>query len=117
MWYINAWRLYTLFIGVSILHYGALTEGAPDWDLPVSYLMAGVTYLLMPLFDTHVEQHRYLSAACVATVCVDTTYGLYWDYMGNCLASQVINYTASLSLFLMCWLAWCVLPRFIQERR
>lgn len=114
MWYINPWRIFTLFIGVSALYYGAMTEGAPDWDVTISFLMAGTTYALMPLFDHHMEKHNWVSASCVAIVCSDTTYSMYWDYMNNCAASQMVNFPASLSLFLICWLAWSVLPKFVK---
>lgn len=113
-WYLNPWRLFTLFIGISMLYYGAMTEGAPDWDIRVSFLMALTTYILMPWFDRALEQRRLVEAAALATICVDTTYSLYWDWMENCAASQMVNFPASLSLFLMCWLVWSVLPKFIK---
>ena len=117
MWYLNPWRLFTLACGIAILYYGAMTEGAPDWDVPVSFLMAITTYALMPFFDRALNQRRWIEAAAIAIVCVDTTYSLYWDWVENCAASQMANDPASLSLFLMCWLVWSVLPTFIKERR
>jgi len=115
-WYLNPWRLFTLFIGISTLYYGAMTEGAPDWDLGVSFLMAGTTYLLMPFFTKAVDARHWISAIAIATLCVDTTYGLYWDYFGNCAASQWVNYPASLSLFLSCWVIWSLVPRVIEAK-
>lgn len=117
MWYLNSWRLFTLFIGTSILYYGAMTEGAPDWDLPVSFLMAFTTYALMPVFEKAVSARRWVEAVAISVVCSDTTYSMYWDYMNNAAASQMVNFPASLSLFLMCWLVWSVLPQFIKDRR
>lgn len=117
MWYIKPWRIFTLFIGVSILYYGALTEGAPDWDVTISFIMAFTTYALMPVFEKMMNEKQWVGAAAISIVCSDTTYSMYWDYMGNAAASQVVNFPASLSLFLMCWLAWSVLPQFVKDRR
>lgn len=113
-WYLNKWRLATLFAGISMLYYGAKVEGAPDWDVTVSFLMALTTYALMPFFDREYERRNWVSAAAIAIVCVDTSYSLYWDWMENCAASQVANDPASLSLFLMCWLVWSVIPKFVK---
>ena len=114
-WYLNLWRLFTLFIGISMLYYGAMTEGAPDWDLGVSFLMAVTTYLLMPAFEAAIRTRNWVSAAAIATVCSDTTYSMYWDYFGNCAASQMVNYPASLSLFLSCWVVWSLAPEVIRQ--
>ena len=122
-WYFNLWRIATLIVGIALLILGIDYYDAPDWDLGVSLLMGTVIYLLMPQFDKYVRgKHKnWLIAACIATVAVDTTYGLYWEWMQNSLASQLINYPASLSLFLMCWLVWCVIPeaslQFLRQRR
>lgn len=115
-WYLNPWRLFTLACGAALLHYGVYYMPAPDWDVTVSYLMAFSTYLMMPLFDKYRrERSTWIVAFLIANFCGDTTYGLYWDYMENHLVSQVINYPASMSLFLACWVIWCLIPETLHH--
>ena len=114
-WYINPWRLFTLFIGTSILYYGAHVAYAPDWDANVSYLMAGTTYLLMPLFDRWIRRKETIIAAFLCgDFAVNTTYTLYWDWMENIHVSALANYGASWSLFLACWLIWSLVPETLE---
>lgn len=117
-WYINTWRIFTLTVGLALLILGIDYYDAPDWDLGVSLLMGLTTYVVMPQFDRFIRgpEKNWLVAACIASVAVDTTYGLYWDYMENHVASQMVNYPASLSLFLMCWFVWCVIPEIVTLR-
>lgn len=39
------WKIATLMIGLSLLVLGSFYYQAPDWDIPVSFIMAGFTYL------------------------------------------------------------------------
>ena len=42
------WKLVTFAIGMSWLLYGALNYGISDWDVGISILMGGLTYVLAP---------------------------------------------------------------------
>lgn len=116
LWWFNTWRLGTFFGGASLLLLGA--GYAPDWDVKVSLLIATATFLLMPWFAANAQPRKPLlwpNAAGVAILCSDTTYFLYWG--NDPMVDRLVNFPASLSLFLMCWLVWHVLPTIWEERR
>lgn len=41
---LRPWKLFTLAIGVALLLVGAVYEVAPDWDIPISLIMAFFAY-------------------------------------------------------------------------
>ena len=43
--YARPWKLISLMIGISLLICGAYYYNAPDWDVPISFIMAIITYL------------------------------------------------------------------------
>lgn len=51
---LRPWKLATLAIGLGLLIAGAYLTPAPDWDIGVSILMAGFTYLTAGWFGTGV---------------------------------------------------------------
>lgn len=46
--YTRPWKLITLAIGIALLILGADYYEAPDWDIPVSLIMATLAYLTAP---------------------------------------------------------------------
>ena len=42
---LRPWKLFTLTIGISLLVMGSFYYQAPDWDIPISFIMAGFAYL------------------------------------------------------------------------
>jgi hypothetical protein len=46
--YLQPWKLCTLGIGVVLLIAGSFYYEAPDWDIPISLIMASLTYLFAP---------------------------------------------------------------------
>ncbi len=46
--YLRPWKLVTLSIGLALLALGSYYTPAPDWDIPVSVIMATFTYLSAP---------------------------------------------------------------------
>lgn len=42
---LRPWKLITLGIGVTLLIAGSYYYAAPDWDITISIIMAGFTYL------------------------------------------------------------------------
>lgn len=107
-WYFHPWRTATFLIGLMGLLVGADFEQVADWNYEVSIVMAGATYLLMPLFDQELRKGNWLFAFLIGDFCVNTTYTLYWSIMGNPLADAWNNYWASWTLFLLCWAIWCL---------
>lgn len=130
-WYVQPWRLFTLYLGTATLYYGA--GQAPDWDVGISLLMAATTYLLMPLFDQWIRQPRtWLPAFLAGDFAVNGVYSLYWGWKDPAALHMIwANYPASWALFLMCWVVWSLVPEgldaltkttisfrhFIQRRR
>ena len=43
--YLRPWKLATLAIGLALLIAGSFYYHAPDWDIPISLIMAGLTWL------------------------------------------------------------------------
>lgn len=111
-----------MFVGLSTLLFGARVAHAQDWDNNVSLLMAGLTYLLMPMFDRALKRWNFLYAFLIGDFCAHSAYCLYWGlYDPSALVMIPANYPASWSLFLLCWLVWCpfveVFERHSRKRR
>lgn len=107
----SPWRLSTLAVGVALLIAGSYDFDAPDWDVPVSLLMAGSTYLsagwsLRVILD---RRWRWWPAMVLVTwLSVDGLYAAYWSQVDpQALAfMRDANWPASLSLYWMCGLVW-----------
>src|SRR5688572_31113778 len=46
--YLRPWKLVTLALGIALLVLGAFYYEAPDWDIPISLIMAVLAYLCAP---------------------------------------------------------------------
>ena len=46
--YLRPWKLATLACGIGLLVAGSFYYRAPDWDIPISLIMAFLTYLTAP---------------------------------------------------------------------
>lgn len=46
--YLRPCKLVSLFCGIIFLLIGASFSGLPDWGVPISFIMAGVTYFTAP---------------------------------------------------------------------
>lgn len=108
---LRPWKLVTLAIGLALLIAGARLTPAPDWDIPISIIMAGVAYVTAPwCMRVLIErQWRWWPAmVCLTWFGVDGCYALYWSTVNpNALAlMRDANAPASLSLFWMCGLLW-----------
>jgi len=109
--YLRPWKLATLAIGVGLLIAGSFIEEAPDWNIAVSIIMAGFTYLLAG-WAMHVmveRRWRQWPVMLLATWwCVDGCYALYWSIVNPAALALMrdANWPASLSLFWMCGLVW-----------
>jgi len=117
-WYYNPWRLFTLFVGISTLLFGAAIDYAPDWDTGASLIMAFTTYVLMPVFDKAARGRNPLYAFLIGDFAANGVYTLYWGWV-NPEALFMIwgNYLASWTLFLACWVVWSLVPEFISTKR
>lgn len=109
--WLRPWKLLTLLIGIALLVAGSFYYQAPDWDIPISLIMAGFAYLSAPWSLRVILERRWkLWPAMLLTTwwTVDGCYALYW-YFKNPVALALMrdaNAPASLALYGMCGLVW-----------
>ena len=109
--FLRPWKIMTLAIGVGMLIAGSFIEGAPDWDIPISLIMAVIAYLTAPWCMRVMVERRWKFWPLMLFFTwfgVDGCYMLYWSWK-NPLALEMMrdaNAPASLSLYWMCGLVW-----------
>lgn len=111
--YLHPWNVVTLLIGLTLLIVGSYWYEAPDWDVPISIIMAGLSYLTAAWVMRVVLlcKWRQLPVALFLTWwTVDGCYAVYWHYANpEALAlMREVNWPASLVLFGACGLIWNV---------
>jgi hypothetical protein len=105
------WKLATLLFGIAMLIAGAFIFQAPDWDVPVSLIMAITAYVTAPWCMRVIVERRWRQWPLMVLLtwfAVDGCYWIYWQWK-NPLALEwmrAANAPASLSLFWMCGLVW-----------
>lgn len=108
---LRPWKLATLAVGIGLLVVGSFYYAAPDWDIPVSIIMALMAYLTAS-WSMHVmieRRWRHWPAMLFWTwFTVDGCYALYWHFAnpGVLELMREANAPASLSLYWMCGLIW-----------
>ncbi len=123
--YIRPWKLVTLFLGMGLLILGSFYTPAPDWDIPVSFIMAISTYLTAPWsMRVIIERrwHHWPAMLLVTWFSVDGCYSLYWYFMDPSALALMrdANFPASLALYGMCGILWLYrgsLRQFVAEIR
>ena len=109
--YARPWKLVTFAIGVALLIVGSFYYEAPDWDIPISLIMATLTYLTAPWSLRVIVERRWKlwPGMLLATwFTVDGSYWLYWHFK-NPVALEFMrgaNFLPSLSLYMICGLIW-----------
>jgi hypothetical protein len=109
--YLRPWKLFTLSIGIALLIVGSFYYKAPDWDIPISLIMAILAYLTAPwsLRVILERQWRHWPAMLFVTwFTVDGCYAIYWSF-NDPVALEMMrsaNFAASLSLYGMCGILW-----------
>jgi len=109
--YIRPWKLITLALGIALLILGSFHFETPDWDIPISLIMAILAYISAPwsLRVILERKWRFWPAMLVATwFTIDGSYWLYWHFR-NPSALGVMrkaNFFASLSLYGICGIVW-----------
>jgi hypothetical protein len=109
--YLRPWKLVTLGIGLSLLIAGSFYFDAPDWDIPISIIMALFAYLFAPWCMRVLLERRYRLwpvAAALTWVSVDGCYAVYWHFKDPRALELMrsANFSASLALYGMCGLLW-----------
>ena len=109
--YRRPWKLATLALGTGLLLAGARFDLAPDWDVPISLIMATLAYLTAPWSLRVVLERRWRlwpAMLCATWFTVDGCYWLYWHFR-NPRALELMrdaNFLASLALYGACGVVW-----------
>jgi hypothetical protein len=112
---VRPWKLLSFGIGMAWLLYGARSYGISDWDVGISLIMGGFTYLCAP-WSVRITLHclRYrprfwglwiVAAIFVAWIVVDGIYVLYHTAMGNQML-RLENFYASSALYFLAGAIW-----------
>ena len=109
--YLRPWKLFSLAVGIALLVAGSILTPAPDWDIPVSLIMAACTYLTAPcsLRALLERKWRQLPVALVsAWFSVDGCYAIYWHFQDPAALAMMrsANAPASLALYAICGVVW-----------
>ncbi len=109
--YLRPWKLFSLACGIALLIAGAFYYEAPDWDVPISLIMALLTYLTAPWSMRVILERQWKKwpAMLFATwFTVDGSYWLYWRFKDPVALEMMreANFPASLSLYLICGVIW-----------
>jgi hypothetical protein len=109
--YLRPWKLATLAAGIALLIAGSFYYGAPDWDVPICFVMGILAYVLAPWTLRVILEHRWnwLPAALLATwFTVDGSYTIYWSIFDPVALEMMrgANWLAALTLYLTCGLVW-----------
>ena len=105
------WKLGNLAVGIALLVAGRFYYQAPDWDIPISLIMASVSYVTAS-WSMHVMVERQWKKwplmLFVTWFAVDGCYWLYWRWQDPVALEMMrdANAPASLSLYWMCGLVW-----------
>ena len=105
--YLRPWKVACLIAGTALLIVGSFVAPAPDWDIPVTVIMAACTYVTAPpTMRVLLERTwRLLPVAAVATwLSVDGFYALYWYLKDPEVldAMRSANAPVSLALYGLC---------------
>lgn len=109
--YCRPWKLLALCTGLLLLIVGSFYYRAPDWDIPISFIMAFFAYLTAPWSLRVILERRWKVFPLMlfwTWFTVDGCYWLYWHFK-NPIALELmrdVNFPASLSLYGMCGLVW-----------
>ena len=106
MRYAHPWNLATLAIGLGLLLAGA--GYAPDWDVPISVIMAGFSYLTAVPALRLIRTRYWPVSLLMAWWSVDGCYAAYWSIVDPVAlaAMRDVNWPASLCLYVACALVW-----------
>lgn len=108
---LRPWKLFSLACGLALLIAGSVWMPAPDWDVPISVIMAILTYFTAPWSLRVLLERRWKLwplAAFWTWFSVDGCYWIYWHFRDpralNLMRSA--NFPASLALYGICAVIW-----------
>jgi hypothetical protein len=108
---LRPWKLTTLGFGLGALIIGADIYQAPDWDIPISIIMAVVAYITAPWCMRVMVKRRWRAFPAMLFLTwfgVDGCYAAYWGLVNPEALDMMraANAPASLSLFWAVGLLW-----------
>jgi hypothetical protein len=109
------WKLISFLLSTGLLCYGACNLDFPDWNIPVSLIMASLTYLTAPfVINTFIlsikSQNKhpllyFLFALAIAFFVIDLSYVIY-NQIFHHIYFRKENFIVSSCLYFMCGLVW-----------
>ncbi len=123
--YLRPWKLVTLALGITLLFLGSFYYKAPDWDIPISVIMAFLAYLTAPWSMRVILERKWRLFPLMLFFIwftVDGCYAIYWHFKNPqaLILMRKANFPASLSLYGMCGIVWLYrgsLERLVSEIR
>ena len=109
--FIRPWKVGTFAVGLFLLIVGSFYFDAPDWDVPISIIMATLAYLTAPWSLRTLLEKKWKQVPLVALATwftIDGSYWLYWHFK-NPRVLQLMrsaNWPASLVLYGICGVLW-----------
>ena len=105
------WKVFTLLLGIALLILGSFYYEAPDWDIPISLIMAILAYLTAPWSLRVIVERKWRlwPVMLLATwFTVDGSYWLYWRFKNPVVLELMreANFLASLVLYGICGVIW-----------
>lgn len=109
--YFRPWKLISLAIGIALLILGSFYYNAPDWDIPISLIMAVLAYLTAPWSLRVILERKWRlwpAMLFFTWFTVDGCYAIYWHFQDPAALEMMrdVNFPASLSLYGMCGIVW-----------
>lgn len=112
---LRPWKLATYAMGMLWLVYGAVCYAICDWDVGISIVMGGLTYIFAPWSVSTIYNSlqlrppkwplRIVAALIPAMFAVDWAYWLYHSAVGNEMLRWE-NFKVSMLLYFICGLLW-----------
>lgn len=113
---LRPWKLASFCMGMLWLFYGAVCYDICDWDIGISIVMGGLTYVCAPWSVTTIYNSirfrprawpvRVVAAFMPAMFAVDWSYWLYHTAVGNRMLRWE-NFKVSMALYFICGILWC----------
>jgi len=109
--YKRPWKLVLLSLGLVLLIVGSFYYDVPDWDIPISIIMALLTYVTAPWCMRVILNFKWKHFPLMiflTWLSVDGSYWVYWKFKNPIVLPMLrdANFFASLPLYGICGLVW-----------
>jgi len=109
--YLRPWKLFTLAVGITLLIAGSFYYDLPDWNIPISLIMAAFAYFTAPWSLRVIIERRWRlwpAMLFITWFSVDGCYAIYWHFKNPAALAMMrdVNFPASLSLYGICGIIW-----------